>query len=204
MRRAPTFVFNPDGVTVQVPLAIPERLPRTLERVEFRSVGSSLLRVSHQDGSTREYYCPGRLIKAHKMQEWVSGTPMVIGIYAGAEGKPAVVSLMPETLTPLPERSLSVPTGWSLISRAQAPEVILRSPVGDSFVCICTDSPVQVLFAGQQAPALSQAGLNSYQHPGSDWRVACSRRPDAAYFLVAPAQDYPVLLESLSSFWLDR
>jgi len=201
-RRAPTFRFDQAGVTVQVPLARPEKLPRTLQRVEFRYVGVSSLGVRHQDGSSREYYCPGRLIKAHKMEEWLSGTPMVIGSYEGAEGKPAVVSLLPETLTPLPDRPFSTPTGWSLISPTQARELVLRSPTGDCFACICPAAHETVVFDGQTVAAISQAGLNLYEQADSDWRVVCCRRPDALYILVVPTQDYPVMLESLSSFWL--
>lgn len=199
-RRAPTFQINGTSVSVSVPLVKPETLPRTLKRGEFRYVGVSALGIRHESSQTTEYYCPGRLIKALKMEEWSNGTPVVIGAYEGAEGKPAVVSLMPETVTPY--REVSVPTGWTVVSPPAATELILRSPLGDSFACICPGRTERVLFSGQAAQPAEQDGLAVYQQSGSDWRVAVSRRATGLYMLVAPAQDYSILLESLGSYWL--
>ena len=192
--RAPAVQIAQGLATIQVPLLKPEKLPRTLQRAEFRSVGMTNLNVK-QDGEAREFYCPSRLVKALKMEDWLSGSPIVIGVYGGFEGKPAVVSLMPESL------SGKSPYGWTALSKPDAPEQIYRSPVGDSFVCILPASQLRVLFGGQPGQASQEAGFTIYQQAGSEWRVACARRDDTLRVLVSPAQDFSVLWESLSSYF---
>jgi hypothetical protein len=187
--RAPVVTITQGLATIQVPLLKPEQLPRTLQRAEFRSVGMTTLNVKLGE-ETRGFYCPSRLVQALKMEEWLSGTPIVIGVYGGFEGKPAVVSLMPEILDG------KAPYGWKALN-----EQTYRSPLGDSFVCILPAIQERVLFAGQPGQANIEAGLTVYQQAGSDWRVACSRRDDALRVLVSPAQDFSLLFESLSSYF---
>lgn len=177
---------------LKVPLAKPDKLPRTLQRGVFLSVGATALNLKFEDGTSREFYCPTRLITALKMTEWPSGTPVVIGVYQGFEGKASVVSLMPEVLA-----ETGFPAGWTRVSPPDAPPV-LRSPLGESFVCLCPDPPARVLFAGQASPPTTAGELQLYEPLSSEWRVAAFKNR----VLVAPAQDYPILLESLSNYWL--
>ena len=181
--RAPQLKHEPGLTVLQVPLAKAEALPRKLQRAEFRSVGQTALNVK-QGEETREYFCPSRLTKALNMEEWLSGTPILMGVYAGYEGKPAVVSLMPETMNGV------APTGWTPLS-----EQVYRSPMGDSFVCLLPAGEVRVMFAGQSGQGIVEDGLIVYGQ--SEWRVAVGRQRA----LVAPVQDFPMLLESLKSFF---
>lgn len=194
--RAPGLKTDQGVATIRVPLSRPEKLPRALQRAEFRSVGPAELSVI-QDQQARKLYCPSRLINALKMDEWLSGTPIVMGVYSGYEGKPAVVSLMAESLN---EKSL--PASWMQLSKPEVPELILRSPLGDSFVCLMPMGQERVLFAGQPGQSSSEEGVTVYQSADSDWRVAVSRKGEFLRVLVAPVQDFPVLLDSLKSFFL--
>ncbi len=190
--RAPALRQTGDLLQIQAPKIKPDPMPRTLVRGYFRYVGASNMGVRLEDATTHEYYCPGRLMTALKMTEWISDTPVVIGVYAGAEGRQGVVSAFPES-------PLDVLLGWTRISPPAAPELVMRSPVGESFVCSASGhlQPQVVLSTGPVAARPAADGLQLYEQASSDWKVATWYMAERTYALVCPTQDFEVMLSSL-------
>ena len=200
--RAPTFSLAGSQVQLHAPRLKPDLMSRTLVKGSFRYVGANSLGVRLEDGTSQEYYCPGRLISALNMTEWLSDTPMCVGVYRGAEGRLAVVSAFPQTLVDRPESAVKVLLGWTPISPAGAPQLVLRSPVGESFLCVVS-GPLdpQVVLAGKPVlPTPRGDNLKVYRDDASPWRVATWPTPQRTFALVCPDQDFAVLLEMFRDY----
>ena len=196
--RGPRFIVSGGQLQLHTPKVQPDLMPRTLVKANFRYVGSSSLGVRLEDGTNQEYYCPGRLSSALGMTEWLTETSVCIGVYQGAEGRLAVVSAFPGTVVSLPEHGLKVPLGWSKISPAGASELVLRSPVGESFLCVVPTEPA--VFLSATAATATGDGLKVYQDESSPWRVATWHTSERTFALVCPVQDFAVMLEMFREY----